>query len=75
MNIGWERHSTMRKREVRIPWDDVQDPEKITDYNLRLFKEHDMELKGNECDIEDDPDRRERIMRLKPATRYFFRKG
>ena len=64
----------MRKREVRIPYKDVQDPHKITDYNLRMFKEHDMELKGNECDIEDDHDRQERVMKLKPATKYFYRR-
>jgi len=62
------------KKEVRVNWGDVQDPEKITDHNIRLFKERGMDIKMNEADLEDDPDRQERILRLKTSTKYFYRK-
>ena len=64
----------MAKKEVRIPYDDLKDPQRITHYNKELFWTHDMDIQGNECDIEDDHDRKERIMRLKPATKYFYSK-
>lgn len=65
------------KKEVRIPYEDIEDPQEITNYNKRLFQQHGMHIQGNECDLEDDPDRQQRIMRLKPATKYFImeRKG
>ena len=62
----------MRRKEVRVPFADIQDSQKITDYNLQLYRENGMEMKNNECTTEDDPDRKERIMRLKPATKYFY---
>ena len=62
------------KKEVRIPFEDVQDPQLITDYNIRMFKEQGMDIKGNECDIEDDPDMKKRIMKLQPSRKYFYRR-
>jgi hypothetical protein len=61
------------KKEVRVCYDDIADPQKITPYNKRLFLEHGMDIHRHECDLEDDPDRKERIMKIQPERKYFFR--
>jgi len=64
----------MRKHEVRIDFDAIQDPEAITDQNKRLFQRHGLDMQRHECDLEDDPDRKQRVLKLKPATKYFYTK-
>jgi len=64
----------MAKKEVRIDYDQLKDPQAITAFNKRLFKMHDMDIQGNDCDLEDDPDRQQRVMRLQPSRKYFYRK-
>lgn len=62
------------KKEYRIPYKDISDPQKITQYNKqKVFKEHDFDIHRHECDIEDDHDRQERIIHIQPEKKYFYR--
>lgn len=65
----------MRQTEVRVPFDKLKDPQTITQQNKRIFREVDRDLQRNECDIEDDHDRQERVYKIDSERRYFFMKG
>jgi len=58
----------MAVKELRLKFEDLKDPQKITDVNERAFKEagldmHRDELTGEE--LIDDHDRRERVLRVR----------
>ena len=53
-------------REIRIPYSEIRDPQKITQVNIRKFKEHGLDVHRHEVEkLEDDHGRQERILKIK----------
>lgn len=62
------------KKEIRVPYDKLKDPQTITKVNQRIFEEMGFHLKRHETDIEDDHDRQERIYAIQTERKYFYSK-
>lgn len=61
----------MAKKELRIGFDRIRDPQTITQENARLFKENDLDIKTNEVDsITDDHSTKQRIYKIR-KVKYF----
>jgi hypothetical protein len=61
----------MAKKELRIDFDKISNPQTITQENIRLFKEHGLDTKKNEVDeIVDDHSIRQRIYKVR-HTKFF----
>jgi len=61
----------MAKKELRIGFDKIKDPQRITQENIRLFKENDLDIHKNEVDsITDDHQTRQRIYKVR-KVKYF----
>lgn len=59
-------------KEIRIPFDQIQDPQAITPAMEREFAKHDLNLHINDVvSLEDDHQRKERVVNVK-NTKYFF---
>ena len=58
-------------REIRIPFSEISDSQKITQVNVRKFREQGLSIHRHEVEkIEDDHSRGERIMRIKNTKMY-----
>jgi len=58
-------------KEIRIPFSEISDPQKITQRNIKEFKKHGLSIHRHEVEkIEDDHGRQERVMRIK-QTKYY----
>ena len=57
-------------KEIRIPHDEIRDPAKVTQVNVRRFKERGLDVHHHEVDdLEDDHDRGERVLKVRgPIT-------
>lgn len=61
----------MAKKELRIPFADIKDPQKITGRNVRAFKENDLDIHKHEVDeIVDDDSRKIRVLKVR-NIKYF----
>lgn len=61
----------MAKKEVRIPFDEIRDPNKITQVNARKFKELGLDIHKNEVDeLIDDHSTKTRVLKIR-NIRYF----
>jgi hypothetical protein len=64
-------------KEIRFNYDEISDPQKITEVIDRKYREAGLNIHVNEvCDREgliDDDDKRQRIIRIK-NRKYFFMK-
>jgi len=61
----------MAKKELRIGFDKISNPQTITRENIRLFKEHGLDTKKNEVDeIVDDHSTGQRIYKVR-KVKYF----
>lgn len=58
------------KKEVRVDYEDIADPQTITRMNERMFLKLGLNVQRDECDIEDDHDRQERVYKIQ--TRRCF---
>lgn len=55
--------------EIRIPWDRLGSSQTITPIMTRIFREKGLDLSRHEVTkLEDDPDRRERVLTIRPKT-------
>ena len=64
----------MARREVRIPFSEIKDPQQITRRNVEEFKKHGLDIHKNEVDeIIDDTSSRTRIMKIRNVK--FFDMG
>lgn len=55
--------------EIRIPWDEIKNSQTITPIMTRIFRERGLNLSRHEVvKLEDDPDRRERVLTLRLKT-------
>ena len=56
----------MAKKELRIPFDEIKDPQTITERNIKAFKENDLSIHHHEVDeIVDDTSTRTRILKVR----------
>lgn len=56
----------MSHKEIRIGYDKIRDPNRITQENVRLFRENDLNISLHEIDeIIDDDSRKERIYKVR----------
>ncbi len=61
----------MAKKELRIPFSEIEDPQKITQRNVQAFKENDLDIHRHEVDeIVDDHSTRTRILKVR-NIKYF----
>jgi len=61
----------MAKKELRVGFDKISNPQTITRENIRLFKEHGLDTKKNEVDeIVDDHSTGQRIYKVR-HIKYF----
>jgi len=61
----------MASKEWTIPHEEIKDPQKVTQRNVQEFEKHGENIHTLEVDkIEDDPDRKVRILRVRPR-KYF----
>lgn len=61
----------MSKKELRIGFDRIKDPQQITQENVKLFRENDLDIHRHEIDaIIDDDSKRERIYKVR-KVKYF----
>ena len=61
----------MADKEIRIPFDEIRDPQTITQRNIRAFKENDMSIHHNDVlSLTDDHSRKQRILKIK-KVRFF----
>lgn len=61
----------MAKKELRIPHDDIRDPDKVTQRNIRAFKEADLDMRLHEVDeLIDDHSIKTRILKVR-KVKYF----
>lgn len=61
----------MARREIRIPFDEIADPQTITQENVKLFKDNGLDIHLNEVDeIVDDHSTRQRIYKVR-NVKYF----
>ena len=61
----------MSDKEIRIPFDEIKDPQKITQRNVEAFKERDLDIHRNDVqEIVDDHSTRTRILKVR-NVRYF----
>lgn len=61
------------KKEIRVGYDKLADIETITDYNEHeVFEKHGFDIHRDECDLEDDHDREERVYKIKTRTTYIY---
>ena len=66
----------MAHKEVRIPFEDIDDPQTMTPVVDRAYKELGLNLKRHEAiELIDDTDREERVLKIQPERKYFFMKG
>lgn len=65
----------MAKKEFRVPFTRLMDPHTITQVNLHEFEKHGVGMRRNECDIEDDHDRGERIYKVQKNKTFIFLGG
>lgn len=55
--------------EIRIPYSEIDDSQSITPRMDRIFKERGLDLSRHEVvKLEDDPDRRVRVLTIRPKT-------
>ena len=58
-------------RELRIPFKELENPQTITQRNIKEFKKHGLDIHHHEVEkIEDDHGRQERVMKIK-NTKYY----
>ena len=61
----------MARKEIRIPHDEIRDPQKVTERNIKAFKDHGLDIHKNEVDeLVDDHLRGERILKIR-NVKYF----
>jgi hypothetical protein len=61
----------MAKKELRIGFDKISNPETITEENIKLFRQNDLDIKKNEVDeLIDDHSTRTRIYKVR-KVKYF----
>jgi len=61
----------MAKKELRIGFDKIDDPQTITETNVKLFKENGLDIHLHEVDeLVDDHSTRQRIYKVR-NVRYF----
>ena len=58
-------------KEIRIPYREISDPQKITQVNIKKFREQGLSIHRHEVEkIEDDHGRQERVLKIK-NTKYY----
>jgi hypothetical protein len=58
-------------KEIKVDFEKIENPQTITQENIKMFKEHDMDIHKNEVEeIVDDHSQRKRIYKIK-NTKYF----
>ena len=58
-------------KEIIIPADEITDINEVTQYNIRKFQEHGLDIKRHEVEeLIDDPDKGVRVLKVK-TTKYF----
>ncbi len=61
------------KKELRIPFDEIKDPDKITQRNIRAFKENGLDIHRHEVDaLIDDTSTRTRILKVRKIKYFDF---
>lgn len=61
----------MARKELRIPHDELRNPETITQTNIRAFKEADLDIHQHEVDaLIDDHSTQTRILKVR-KVKYF----
>lgn len=61
----------MAIKEWHIPFDEISDPQKVTQRNVEEFKKHGENIHTLEVEkIEDDHEKRVRVLRVRPR-KYF----
>ena len=61
----------MAKKELRIPHDEIRDPDKVTQRNIRAFKEAGLDMRRHEVDeLVDDSTTKTRIIKVR-NIKYF----
>lgn len=59
--------------EIVIDHEEIKDPQKVTQVNIRKFKEKGLDIHVNEVEsLEDDFKKKKRFLRVKGTTKYFF---
>lgn len=59
--------------EITVDHDEIKDPQKVTQVNIREFKKKGLDIHLNEVEsLEDDFKKKKRILRVKGSTKYFF---
>lgn len=62
----------MADKEWVIPFDEIKDPQKVTQRNIQEFEKHGENIHTLEVDkITDDHERKVRILKVRPR-KYFF---
>jgi hypothetical protein len=55
--------------EIRIPYQKIDDSQTITPVMERIFRQRGLDMSRHEVvKLEDDPDRRERVITIRPKT-------
>lgn len=64
----------MADKEIRIPFSEIKDPQKITGVNVRRFKESGLDIHKNDVqEIADDPSAKTRVLKIR--NRKYFDMG
>lgn len=62
-------------KEIVIPFNELSNPQTITDVNIKKFKEQGLDIHTHEVDsLEDDHKKKVRRLKIK-NTKYFFMGG
>lgn len=60
--------------EIRIPYDRIDNSQTITPIMERIFRQRGLDMSRHEVvKLEDDPDRRERVLTIRPKTYVVMR--
>lgn len=66
----------MANKEWRIPFDEIRNPETITQRNVDEFKRHGLDIHKNEVDeLIDDHSRKERIYKVRDRKYFDMGRG
>jgi hypothetical protein len=60
------------KKEIRIPYREISNAQTMTEVQEAYFHRHGVDMERHECDIEDDHDREERVLKVQTEKRYFY---
>ena len=68
----------MGVKEIRIPHEQIQDSQRITEVQERAFKEHGLSMHRDEVtgeEIVDDFDKKVRVLKVRNRRKFFFLGG